>query len=148
MFTEKTMDIIEQSKRRAASFHRERVDLESVLAIMGADAEGGIRLADCLTGGDVLALRGRCPQPGGDSMSPGKMEPEDDLRAVLESALELASGEGVPDRTNPGFIALEHLACSLAMSRKVVEMLGDGLAPLSREEAIMLLTDWTADMED
>jgi hypothetical protein len=70
------------------------------------------------------------------------MEPDDDLRQVLMTALELASGEGIPDRTHPGFIALEHLVCGMAMSRAAVRILGEDLAPLAREEALNLLTSW------
>jgi len=146
MFTDKTMTIIERAKCRASSLGRDRVDLESVLASVGADSEAGVRLADCLTGGDILDIRGRCPEIGGALSAPGKMEPDDDLRQILETALNLASGEGVPDSTHPGFIALEHLVCSLAMARVVVEMLGEGLAPLKREEAIQLLTSWLNDV--
>jgi ATP-dependent metalloprotease FtsH len=142
MFTEKTMAIVERAKCRAFSLARDRVDLESVLAAIGADAEAGVRLADCLTGGDIADLRGRCPELGKAASPPGKMEPDDNLRHVLETALELASGKGVPDRTHPGFIALEHLVCGVAISRAAVEMLGDGLAPLTREEALKLLTSW------
>lgn len=146
MFTEKTIAIIERAKCRAFSLARERVDLESILAAIGADAEGGVRLADCLTGGDISGLRGRCPELGKATSSPGKMEPDDDLRSALETALELASGEGVPDRTHPGFIALEHLVCGVAMSRGAVEILGEGLAPLTRDEALNLLTSWMQDL--
>ncbi len=146
MFTEKTIALVERAKGRAYSLARERVDLESVLAAVGADAEAGVRLADCLTGGDISVLRGRCPEIGVAASAPVKMEPDDDLRQILETGLDLASGEGVPDRTHPGFIALEHLVCGVAMSRAAVEMLGGGLAPLAREEALNLLTSWMDDL--
>jgi cell division protease FtsH len=148
MFTEKTISIVERAKGRAFSLARRRVDLESVLAAIGADSEAGVRLADCLTKGDIQDLRGRCPKMVGPTSSPGKIEPDDDLRQVLETAFELASGEGVPDRTHPGFIALEHLVCGVAMSRTAVEMLGEGLTPLARVEAIKLLTTWMNDHAD
>jgi hypothetical protein len=111
MFTEKAMAIIERAKDRAFSLAREYVDLESMPAAMGTDTEAAVRLADCLIHGDTAALRGRCPEWGKPTPCPGKMEPDTDLRTVLGSALELASGEGVPDRTHPGFIGLEHLVC-------------------------------------
>jgi cell division protease FtsH len=146
MFTEKITGIVERAKGRAFSLARRRVDLESVLAALGADSEAGVRLADCLTKGDIPDLRGRCPKMVGPTSSPGKIEPDDDLRQVLETALDLASGEGVPDRTHPGFISLEHLVCGVAMSRTAVEILGEGLTPLAREEAIELLTSWMDDV--
>src|ERR1700688_3763105 len=146
MFTEKTISIVERAKGRAFSLARRRVDLESVLAAIGADSEAGVRLADCLTKGDIQDLRGRCPKMVGPTSSPGKIEPDDDLRQVLETAFELASGDGVPDRTHPGFIALEHLVCGVAMSRAAVEMLGEGLRPLAREEVIKLLANWMDDL--
>jgi len=148
MFTEKTIGIVERAKGRAFSLARHRVDLESVLAAIGADSEAGVRLADCLTKGDIPDLRGRCPKMVGPTSSPGKIEPDDDLRQVLETAFELASGEGVPDRTHPGFIALEHLVCGVAMSRTAVEMLGEGLTPLARVEAIKLLTSWMNELAE
>ena len=58
MFTERTMAIVERAKGRASLFGRTRVDLESVLAAIGADAEAGVRLADCLTAGDIANARG------------------------------------------------------------------------------------------
>ena len=147
MFTESTIAIIETAKKHARAMSRDRVDLESILAAIGADTEAGVRLADCLTGGDIPGLRGRCPELGmANAVSPGKMEPDDNLRLVLETSLDLASGEGVPNRTLPGFIALEHLMCGVAMSRTAVEMLGEGLAPLTRDDAIKLLTSWLNDL--
>ncbi len=147
MFTESTIAIIEAAKKHASTLTRERVDLESVLAAIGANAEAGVRLADCLTGGDILGLRGRCPELGvASAASPGKMEPDDNLRQVLQTALELASGEGVPNRTQPGFIALEHLMCGVAMSRAAAEMLGEGLTPLTRDDAVALLSSWMNDL--
>ncbi len=147
MFTEKATSIVELAKDRAFSLARDCVDLESILAAMGTDSEAGVRLADCLTNGDTTDLRGRCPELGRPAPCPGKMEPDPDLRSVLETALKLASGEGVPDRTHPGFIGLEHLVCAVAMSRVAVEILGEGLAPLRQDEAIKLLSGWLSDLE-
>ena len=146
MFTEKTNAIVTRAKSRAFSLGRIQVDLESMLAAIGVDAEAGIRLADCLTGGDVSDVRGRCPEISEAISSPGKMEPDDNLRQTLETALDLASGEGVPHRIHPGFIALEHLVCGVAMSRTAVEMLGSELKPISRDEALSLLKSWLDDL--
>jgi hypothetical protein len=92
MFTEKTIALVEKAKGRACALARNRIDLESVLAAIGADGEASVRLADCLTGGDIPNIRGRCPKIGGTKSAPGKMEPDPDFRLVLETALKLASG--------------------------------------------------------
>lgn len=142
MFTEKVQSIIQLAKDRAFALTRDQVDLESMLAAIGQDAEAGVRLAECLTKGDTAELRGRCPEIGAPAFCSQKLEPDEDLRAVLEMALDLASGEGVPDKLHPGLIALEHLACAVATSYRAVEFLGEGLSPLTREEAINLLSAW------
>jgi cell division protease FtsH len=145
MFTEKAMAIISQAKVRACTLQRERVDLESVLSALGEDQEGAVRLAECVTDGEVEALRARCPSFEERSTVHKPMEPDDDLRAALEKALELASGEGVPDRMHPGFIALGHLVCGVAMSPASIRILGDGCKVITREEALSLLTKWISD---
>lgn len=146
MLTEKAMRIIEHAKERAFSLAREQLDLESILAALGVDREAGVRLADCLTGGDTTDLRGRCPKMGAPSSCPGKMEPDPELRSLLETALDLASGVGVPDRSHPGFIGLEHLVCAVAMSRVAVGMLGTDLTPLNRDDAVRLLVKWLSEL--
>ncbi len=147
MFTEKAMKLIESARNRAHSLDRPAVDLESFLAAMSNELEAVVRMADCLTGGDTAAFRARCPVLGAPVPYPEKMPPDTNLRLVLDTALALASGEGVPDRTHPGFIGLEHLVCATAMSRSAIDILGDGLTPLKQDEAIKFLSAWLMEAE-
>ncbi len=141
MFTDKAQKIIDMAKDCAFAQAKELLDIESLLAAMGKDAEAGVRLAACLTQGDTSEFLGRCPKVSHPVSCPGKMDLTDSLRRVIHDAVELASGEGVPDHSHPGLINLCHLVCAVSMSRDACNLL-DGLSPLLREDALRFLTVW------
>ena len=117
MFTDKAQKIIDMAKDCAFAQAKELLDIESLLAAMGKDAEAGVRLAACLTQGNASEFLGRCPKVSHPVSCPGKMDLTDSLRRVIHDAVELASGEGVPDHSHPGLINLCHLVCAVSMSR-------------------------------
>ena len=141
MFTQRAQALIELAKDWAFTEAKDALDIESLLAAVGADAEACVRLAECLCRGDVNDLRRRCPDFGQPASCPGMLDLSGPLRAIVVSAMGLASGEGVPDRTHPGLANLSHLVCAIAMSRDVCRVLG-GLKPVSREEALRILAAW------
>jgi len=141
MFTDKAQNIIDLAKDCAFARAKEELDIDALLAAVGSDAEAGVRLAECLTNGDVVDLRGRCPDLGRPAPCPGKMELTEPFREILKAATELASGEGVPDRTHPGLIDITHLICAIASSRDACRTLG-GLTCISQEDAMRILTAW------
>lgn len=147
MFTEKAQTLFDLARDRAFSLALERVDVESLLAAMGGSTEGAVRLADCLTDGDAFRLRASCPKLGRPSPCPEQLPPDAEVRALLATALDLASGEGVPDRSHPGLIAPAHLVCAAAMSEKAARILGDGLSSLARNDALRLLSDWVVEAD-
>lgn len=142
MFTDKAQMIISMAKDRSYTLGREALDVDCLLAAIGADNESGVRLAECLTGGDIANLRGRCGEFGRPGPCPGTMKPDDAIRALLETACELASGEGIPDRTHPGLVSLEHLICAVAMSADVAQLLGDSIVPIGMKQAMAILARW------
>lgn len=141
MFTEKSQLIIDLAKDHAFSCAKENIDVESLLAAVGSDAEAGVRLAECLTNGDVASIRAKCPDLGQPSPCPGKLDLAESFREIIIYAKELASGEGIPDRTHPGLIDIRHIVCSIAISREACQLLGE-LTPLSRDDAVRILTAW------
>jgi hypothetical protein len=48
MFTEKAQVIIDLAKDCALAYAKEKLDIESLLATVGSDAEAGVRLAECI----------------------------------------------------------------------------------------------------
>jgi ATP-dependent metalloprotease FtsH len=145
VFTEKAQTILSIAKDRAHTLGRDSVDVESFLAAIAADNEAGVRLAECLTAGDVTDLRRRCPQFGAPIPCPGTMPPDEPMRLLLEKASELAGGEGVPDRTHPGLVGLPHLICAAAMAVEVANLLGDPVVPIGSKQAMSLLARWVMD---
>jgi len=142
MFTEKAQAIIDLAKDCAFARMKEELDIPSLLAAVGNDTEAGVRLAECLTGGDTVQLRAKCPGLGDIAVScPGKLEIAPSFRELIVSASELASGKGVPDRVHPGLINIKHLVCALALSSEACSELG-GLALISRENALHILSTW------
>lgn len=148
MFTEKAQTIISMAKDRAYTLGREALDVDCLLAAIGADNESGTRLAECLTGGDTTNLRGHCGEFGKPGPCPGTMKPDDAVRALLETACELAGGEGIPDRTHPGLVSLEHLICAVAMSADVAQLLGDPVVPIGIKQAMAILARWLIDQSN
>ena len=148
MFTDKAQMIISMAKDRAYTLGRDSVDVESLLAAVSADNEAGIRLAECLTAGDVADLRGRCPEFGSPGPCPGTMPPDEAMRSLLATACELAGGEGIPDRTHPGLVGLPHLICAAAMTAEVANLLGDPIAPIGQRQAMSLLACWMMDSDE
>jgi len=144
MFTEKAQVIIDLAKDCAFAQAKEKLDIESLLAAVGSDAEAGVRLAECIANGDVAAIRAKCPELGQPAPCPGKLDLAEPLRKVITNAAELASGEGVPDRVHPGLIDTLHLVCAIAVSPEACRLLG-GLVPLAREDALRILTAWYQD---
>lgn len=141
MFTEKAQAIIDAAKGRAAAQGAEELELDCILAAVGADTEAGVRLADCLTHGDAVDLRGRCPELGPAAPRREPMPPSQAVREMTADALRLASADGVPDRNHPGQANVGHLCCSLAMSRDACRILG-GIHPMREEDARGLLAEW------
>jgi len=148
MFTEKVQTIISMAKDRAYSLGRDVVDVESLLAAIAADNEAGIRLAECLTSGDAIDLRARCPDFGTPGPCPGTMRPDEAIRSLLATACELAGGHGIPDRTHPGMVALPHLLCAAAMTAEVANLLGDPIAPIGLRQAMSLLSGWLLENDE
>lgn len=145
MFTERAQTIISMAKDRAYTLGRSSVDVESLLAAISADNEAGVRLAECLTAGDVADLRGRCPEFRSPGPCPGTMPPDEAMRLLLEKACELAGGEGIPDQTHPGLVGLPHLICAAAMTAEVASRLGDPIVPIGQKQALSLLACWMMD---
>ena len=73
MFTEKAQSIIDLAKDCAFARAKEELDIEALLCAVGSDTEAGVRLAECLTNGDVPKLRGKCPDLGQPAPCPGKI---------------------------------------------------------------------------
>jgi ATP-dependent metalloprotease FtsH len=140
MFTEKAQFVIDLAKDCAFAGGKDVLDVESLLAGVGADPEAGVRLAECLTGGDVPALREKCPVLGKPAPCPGKLDLTEPFREILVTAKTLASGEGVPDRTHPGLIDIRHLVCGIAMSMEACRLLG--LSPINQAQALDILLAW------
>ncbi|MGB2865391.1 MAG: AAA family ATPase [Sedimentisphaerales bacterium] len=136
------------AKDRAYTLGRDSVNVESLLAAISADNEAGIRLAECLTAGDVADLRGRCPEFGSPGPCPGTMPPDEAMRSLLATACELAGGEGIPDRTHPGLVGLPHLICAAAMTAEVANLLGDPIVPIGQRQAMSLLACWMMDSDE
>lgn len=142
MFTEKAQGLIDAAKDHAFARQKSAIDIESVLAAVGADAEAGVRLAECITSGDVTELRGRCPALARTARCSIMLDVEASLREVLVSAQKLASAEGIPDRSHPGLSNLAHLVCAIAMSRSACRLLGN-VTPISEEDALRLIAAWS-----
>ena len=147
MFTDKAQTIISMAKDRAYTLGQDSVNVESLLAAISADNEAGVRLAECLTAGDAVDLRSRCPEFGAPGPCPGTMPPNDAMRSLLGAACELAGGEGIPDRTHPGLVGLLHLICAAAMTAEVANLLGDSIAPIGQRQAMSLLARWMMDSD-
>jgi ATP-dependent metalloprotease FtsH len=143
MFTEKAQAIIDHSKECAFSRAKEELDIDALLAAVGSDTEAGIRLAQCLTNGDVPSLRARCPDLGCPAPCPGSLNLAEPLREIIVSAKTLASTDGIPDRVHPGLIDIRHLVCAIALSREACRQLGD-LDPMVYEDAVKMLVTWYA----
>jgi ATP-dependent metalloprotease FtsH len=144
MFTEKAQMIVDLAKDCAFARGKSELDIESLLAAVGSDTEAGVRLAECLADGDVAGLRARCPELGRPAPCPGKLDLAGPFQGIITVAMELASAGGVPDRAHPGLIDIRHLVCAIAMSRDACRELG-GLRPMSRADAIRILTVWYED---
>lgn len=145
MFTEKAQSIIDLAKDRAFAFAKEALDVESLLAAIGSDAEARVRLAECLTNGDLGNLKNKFPELGQPSPCPGKLDLTESLKEIIFCAKELASVEGVPDRFHPGLIDIRHLICAVAISRESCQFLGR-LTPFTKKDAILVLAAWYKDM--
>lgn len=146
MFTETAQAIVELAKEHAAARAKYELDIESLLAAIGRDTEASVRLAQCLTGGDVAALQRKCPDLGHPESCTSKLYVAEALRGILLVAAELASGEGVPDGAHPGLVGIRHLACAMALSWDVCHVLG-GVTPILREDALQILTAWYSGTE-
>jgi ATP-dependent metalloprotease FtsH len=70
------------------------------------------------------------------------MEPDEPLRGILEVARGLAGVEGIPHRTHPGLVSLEHLVCAAGMSTEVAALLGEGVGTVSGTRGLELLARW------
>ena len=145
MFTEKAQLIIDAAKDRDFTLRREQVSVESLLAAIGQDNEAAVRLGECLCGGEVTRLRALCPEFGSPGPCPGTMRPDAALRRLLETACELAGSDGVPDRIHPGLVGVEHLVCATAMSAEAVELLGEEVSVIRREQALAYLAEWLSE---
>jgi ATP-dependent metalloprotease FtsH len=148
MFTDKAQALLDLARDRAFSLAREEVDVESLLAAIGASPEGGVRLAESLGVEDVAGLRAKCPEVGRPVPGPPAMTWEPDLRRIVATALDLASGEGVPDRSHPGWISPVHVVCAVAMSEAAVRVLGVGSPAISRDDAVRLLAAWVGGADE
>lgn len=144
MFTERAQNLIDQAQEDALSKGKKFLDSWSLVAALGSDSEGSVRLAECLTQGDVDKLRSIAPELESFSDKKDSLEFDELLRSIIKTAYELASVDGVPDRMHPGFINVQHLSCAVAMSEKACKDLFDGLPPLGKERALKLLSDWSA----
>ena len=153
MFTERAQHVINLAVEEARYSGKDVLNSKSLLAALASNPEGSVRLAECLTGGDVEKLRSICPLIGDptpllfhqDYNRHTKFDQH--TKSIIENALELASVEGVPDRSHPGYINVRHLACATAMSEMVTRDLPGGINPLDRNEALQLLTDWSMEGE-
>ncbi len=147
MFTDRAKKLIDLAKGCAFSRTEKILDVEAVLAAVGSHPEAAVRLAECLCGGNVARIRENCPDMGAPVPCPTRLEMTEALRAIIEFAAELASGKGVPDHEHPGLIDIRHLVCSLAASDEACRRLG-GCLPVSREEAVAILSRWYGDGVD
>jgi len=140
LFTDKAQEVIDQAKKRACA-QSDELGIDSLLAVISADKESCMRLADCLTKGDVQVIRIRCPSLGSLSPCTKQLPLADTVRRILTDAAELASGTGIPDPTHPGMIDIRHLICATAMSLETCRVL-DVYKPFSKKEAIQILAFW------
>jgi ATP-dependent metalloprotease FtsH len=146
MFIDKAQAIIDLAKDCAFARLKEVLDIESLLAAVGSDAEAGVRFAECLTNGDVPKLRAKCPDLGQPAPCPGKLDLAESFHEIIVTAAELASGDGVPHRIHPGLIDVPHLVCSIAISREACRLLGN-VPPLSYDDALRILASWYDEAE-
>ena len=146
MFTDKAQEMIDLAKDVAFAQSKQELDVESLLAAVGSDSESSMRLAECLTGGDVAALRAKCPDLGTRQPCPGKLNLSRPFHDLLSLATELASPDGVPDQLHPGMIDIRHLVCAIALSKHACQLL-DGVTPISREDATKTLTRWYSEAD-
>jgi ATP-dependent Clp protease ATP-binding subunit ClpA len=145
MFTERAQIVIDRAGEEALARGNKFLDLESLLAALSADPEGSVRLAECLTGGDVDKLRAACPRMSDSPPRRGRLDFDESAKRMIKTAYQLASVEGVPDPSHPGFINVRHLACAAAISGTVCRELLGGLTPLEREKALQLLAGWSVE---
>lgn len=141
MFTEKAQTVIDLAKGYAFARNHEKLNVEALLAAAGSDIEAGVRLAQCLTKGDVPALRAACPALGDPAPCPDSLDLAESLREIIVSAKTLASTDGVPDRIHPGLIDIKHLVCAIALSSEACYQLGD-LSPITNDDAVKMLATW------
>jgi len=144
MFTDRTQQLIDIAKDYAFTQKKRTLDIESLLAAINSNTEATIRLAECLTSGDVAALRAKCPELGQLYPCHEKLRLAEPFHDIITLATELASGDGVPDRNHPGLIDIGHLVCALASSLDACHLL-EGTKPISRENAIRILSTWYSD---
>jgi ATP-dependent 26S proteasome regulatory subunit len=137
MFTDKAQAIVDLAKDFAHTTGAKELNLASLTLAMSRHTEAGILLAECI-GLTPEKLKLALPSSEEPARCPGKLPVAESVRALLQTAKELA--QEVPDRSHPGLVDLHHLACALAMSREVCATLN--VSPLSKEDAAARLNTW------
>ncbi|MFH1035869.1 MAG: AAA family ATPase [Pseudomonadota bacterium] len=141
MFTQAARRIVDLAKAQAQAQACGEVDLPHLLAAVAGDVRARLRLAQCLTRGDAGRLRELLPAPVVVPACLSPLPPSPTLRQVLSTALELASGLGVPDDRHPGLVDVRHLVCALAGLPALCRAL-DHAQPLGRRDQLALLAQW------
>lgn len=139
MFTEKAQSIIDLAKDHSYIVGKAAGELtiQAVLAAIGSHPEASTLLAQCL-GFSRDKLRDACPALQAGAGCPSKLTLAEPVHSLIVCAKELA--EEVPDRSQPGFIDLRHVACAMALSRDSCTILNATM--ILREHAVSLLTSW------
>ncbi len=141
MFTPNAQTLMDRARDRAFAMARSQVECLDLLAAACDETEALVRLAECLTGGDVTGILDKRHREDLHVVCRLTLPYAPDCAALLEQAWDLASAQGVPDDTHPGLVDLKHLVCALASSNEVCRALG-GCSPITRETALQKLAAW------
>jgi len=140
-FTPKAVMIIDRACNAVLQCHDDMIELEVFVNALAADGEASVRLADCLTGGDLEKIQ----YPGEEPVFPRVHGPypgySEEVRVVLGNAAWMA--QKVPDASNPGLIDMNHMVAAVSVSPEACRLLG-GQRPIRRESAVKFLAKWYA----
>jgi ATP-dependent metalloprotease FtsH len=137
MFTDKAQAIIDLAKDFAHAEHAEELTVPMVLAAAAEQPGTAFVFAECV-GLTTELVRAACPEYRKPVHFGGKLALASSVHELLTRARDFA--EAAPDHTHPGLINHRHLACALAGSKEVCEMLK--VSPLKKDKALSLLLEW------
>jgi len=143
MFTVQTSRILDQAKREAQIRGLEELPVEVLLSIV-QQGEGRILMAHCTGVSTDLQKENFQTIEDHGKLFDDLMVFSKETHSVLIQAKKLAGK--VPDRSHPGYIALRHLVCALAMAPAACKLLQ--VKPIAEQDALNNLTNWYNNDDD